>query len=91
MYTVLTKGTGERVYYPNTRMLNLPIANLSRTQHKADVAGFTVDAGACAVAAREAIIVSALSLCMYVVCLQGQRQHNVPMCSRVCTHTRTYT
>jgi hypothetical protein len=45
MYTVLIKGTGERCYYPNTRMLLQPITNLSRSANRAETVSFTVDMG----------------------------------------------
>jgi hypothetical protein len=57
MYTVLIKGTGERCYYPNTRMLMLPMVNLSRTTLRGESLNFTVDAGATGLAVREALTV----------------------------------
>jgi small-conductance mechanosensitive channel len=59
MYTVLTKSTGERCYYPNARMLQLPVVNLSRTALKGEAVNFTVDAGAPALMARQALLVGA--------------------------------
>jgi hypothetical protein len=58
MYTVLIKGTGERVWYPNARLLQAPLANLSRTQHRAEAASFAVDSGRAGLAVRQALIVS---------------------------------
>ena len=57
MYTVLTKATGERCYYPNTRLLTLPLVNLSRTQHKAEAVSLAVDTGRAGLAARKALSV----------------------------------
>jgi len=70
MYTVLIKGTGERCYYPNTRMLLLPIINLSRTSHRAEAVNFTVDMGRTGLEVRKALRVSLLGLGWSVGSLQ---------------------
>jgi hypothetical protein len=57
LYTTLIKSTGERVYYPNTRLITLPVVNLTRTTARSEKFVISVDVGAATTAAREAILV----------------------------------
>jgi hypothetical protein len=55
MSTCLVRTSGERNYYPNTRLITLPIINLTRSERRCETARFCVDAGAGAEAARSAV------------------------------------
>jgi small-conductance mechanosensitive channel len=55
MCTCLVRTSGERNYYPNTRLITLPIINLTRSERRCETARFCVDAGASAEAARSAV------------------------------------
>lgn len=55
---VLVKSTGERVYYPTTRLITLPVINLTRTTAKSEKVVFLLDLGKAGTAAREALLVS---------------------------------
>ena len=94
MYTVMTKGTGERVHFPNTRLLTLPIANLSRTQHRAESVSLAFDLGAPALAAREALMVRHAggahpSACRggWLACLQKHTKSHPAHVHTIHTHT----
>eukprot|EP00775_Hariotina_reticulata_P008975 gene8975-9150_t len=55
MYTLFVKGNGERIYYPNTRLITLPVTNLTRTATKGDKVVFLVDIGSSGTAVKEAL------------------------------------
>ena len=58
MYTLLVKTTGEHSYYPNTRLITLPVINLTRSANKSDKVLLLLNVGHGAVAVREALLVS---------------------------------
>eukprot|EP00879_Flechtneria_rotunda_P016475 GHRR01017240.1.p1 GENE.GHRR01017240.1~~GHRR01017240.1.p1 ORF type:complete len:200 (+),score=75.37 GHRR01017240.1:483-1082(+) len=53
---VLVKGTGERCYYPNTRLITLPVINLTRSSAKTEKVVFLLDVGRAGLAAKEALL-----------------------------------
>jgi hypothetical protein len=55
MCTCLVRTTGERSYYPNARLIALPVINLTRSEKRCETCKFFVDAGAGAEAARAAV------------------------------------
>ena len=55
MCTCLVRTTGERSYYPNARLIALPVINLTRSERRCETVKFSVDGGAGAEAARAAV------------------------------------
>lgn len=55
---VLVKSTGERCYYPNTRLITLPVVNLTRSCAKSEKVVISLNVGQASNAAREALLVS---------------------------------
>lgn len=55
---VLVKSTGERCYYPNTRLITLPVVNLTRSCAKSEKVVISLNVGQASDAAREALLVS---------------------------------
>jgi cytochrome c553 len=53
---VLVKSTGERVYYPTTRLIALPVINLTRSTARSEKVLFLLDVGKAATSAREALL-----------------------------------
>jgi hypothetical protein len=53
---VLVKSTGERVYYPTTRLITLPVINLTRSTARSEKVLFLLDVGKAATSAREALL-----------------------------------
>lgn len=53
---MLVKSTGERVYYPTTRLITLPVINLTRSTARSEKALFLLDVGRAAASAREALL-----------------------------------
>jgi hypothetical protein len=58
MYTLMVKSTGEHCYYPNTRLITLPVLNLTRASARSDKVVFSLDVGRGGAAARAALMVS---------------------------------
>lgn len=54
---VLVKSTGERCYYPNTRLITLPVVNLTRSCAKSEKVVISLNVGQASNAAREALLV----------------------------------
>lgn len=55
---VLVKSTGERCYFPNTRLITLPVVNLTRSCARSEKVVISLNIGAASNAAREALLVS---------------------------------
>lgn len=56
MYTVLVKSSGERCYYPNTRLITLPVVNLTRSVARSEKVVISLNVGQASNAAREALL-----------------------------------
>lgn len=52
------KSTGERCYYPNTRLITLPVVNLTRSCARSEKVVISLNVGQASNAAREALLVS---------------------------------
>lgn len=52
------KSTGERCYYPNVRLITLPVINLTRSCARSEKVVISLDVGQASNAAREALLVS---------------------------------
>jgi hypothetical protein len=55
---VLVKSTGERCYFPNTRLITLPVVNLTRSCARSEKVVISLNVGQASNAAREALLVS---------------------------------
>ncbi|KAF6259738.1 Mechanosensitive ion channel-domain-containing protein [Scenedesmus sp. NREL 46B-D3] len=55
-FIVLVKSTGELVYYPTTRLITLPVINLTRSTARSEKVLFLLDVGKAATSAREALL-----------------------------------
>jgi small-conductance mechanosensitive channel len=55
---VLVKSTGERCYFPNTRLITLPVVNLTRSVARSEKVVISLNVGQTTNAAREALLVS---------------------------------
>jgi hypothetical protein len=73
-HQLFVKGNGERIYYPNTRLITLPVTNLTRTATKGDKVLFLLDIGISGTAAKEALTVYSQTL------LQLLRRHTCDKC-----------
>jgi hypothetical protein len=77
MYTLMVKSTGEHSYYPNTRLITLPVLNLTRATGRTDKVVFSLDVGRGGAAARAALMVSLWAVpCAWTRCA-------VPLCCAV--------
>lgn len=70
---VLVKSTGERCYYPNTRLITLPVVNLTRSVARSEKVLISLNVGQASNAAREALLVrggggGAWGRCFGVMC-----------------------
>jgi small-conductance mechanosensitive channel len=54
---VLVKSSGERCYYPNTRLITLPVVNLTRSVARSEKVVISLNVGQASNAAREALLV----------------------------------
>jgi hypothetical protein len=54
---VLVKSTGERCYFPNTRLITLPVVNLTRSCARSEKVVVSLNVGQASNAARDALLV----------------------------------